>query len=335
MKSLLIVISFLSLFGFVSGQQPPTPQQPQQPQPPQPPVQNVQSVPTEAERRAAINREYGQKLAALNTINGNNRIDQRSRAAYEKMEELYRKPNKDELKLLAPNQTDLKKFAEFLNQPNTGIIKLTRDLGCADNPDVVNASADCLLYTMPGGGSSFSFRTNNYRIRRLADLTFTDNRFLATGFLLHGIFVDLGDVPLEQISLSAKGLQFINDFQAVNSFQKAKDIDRDLINGIEKNGFVYRRAVQAKENSTYILRSIAYRGNSYRAAQGFSYDEFNFDKRRDIIVAFRIVSRDEDGSVTIIWKELQDKKSPKIEKYKETPTGGIKEDNFMAEKVFR
>lgn len=227
---------------------------------------------------------------------------------------LYRKPSKKELQMVAPRAELFEKYAEFLRQPNTGLIKLIDDKGCAENTKVVVASEDCLKYTMPGAGSSYSFRTENYRIPRLADLTFTDNSFQATGVLLHGIFVKIGDVPLENVTLESAGLKYLVEFQPEVDYDKAKQIDERLSKGIEQDGFIYRRGFYAVEDMTYVLRSIAYDGKYMRAVGGITYNELNFDKRKDIIVAFRIVDKDAEGSVTILWKELQEKDSPSVKR---------------------
>ena len=92
------------------------------------------------------------------------------------VEPLYRKPSREELKAVAPKPELIEKFAEFLRQPNPGLTKLIKDAGCAENTKVVVATAGCLRYTMPGAGSSYSFRVKNYRIARLADLIYTGDR---------------------------------------------------------------------------------------------------------------------------------------------------------------
>lgn len=248
---------------------------------------------------------------------------------FERIVPLYRKPTKEELKTLAPNAEDIRKYADFLKNEKAGITKLAVDFGCADNPSVVVATPDCLLYTMPGAGSSYSFRVNNYRLRRLADLTFTNNSFQTTGVLTHGILVNLGDVALEQISLQTKGVKFLLDFPPTIEYEQATATESRLIAGIEQNGFVYRSGLAAEENRTFFLRSIAYRGASLRAIQGVTYNELDFDKREDIFVAFRIIRKDDDGSITILWKELDSKKSPKITREQED-TDNIKENNLTA-----
>ena len=230
------------------------------------------------------------------------------------IEPLYRKPTAKELKAIEPSRELFTKYAEFLRQPNTGLTKLIDDKGCADNTKVVVATDNCLKYTMPGAGSSFSFRTDTYRIPRLADLTFTDKSFQAEGVLLHGIFVNLGDVPLEQVSLETKGMKYLVNFEPEPDYEKGREIDLKLAQGIKEDGFLYRRGLYTVENTTFALRSVAYGGKYFRAVKDFTYNEFDYDKRKDVIVVFRIVEKDTEGNVTILWKQLQQKDSPEIKK---------------------
>jgi len=230
------------------------------------------------------------------------------------IEPLYRKPSKKELKAIEPGRELFDKYAEFLRQPNTGLTKLIDDKGCAENTKVIVATDNCLKYTMPGAGSSFSFRTQTYRIPRLADVTFTDKSFQALGALLHGFFVNIGNVPLEEVNLQTKGLKYLVDFQPEPDYEKSREIDLKLMKGITRDGFLYRRGLFIVENTTFALRSIAYGGKYFRAVSGLTYNEFDFDKRKDVIVVFRVVEKDEAGNVTILWKELQEKDSPEIKR---------------------
>lgn len=304
-------------------------------------AQNPTSPSTLKDETAKIIREQQKANVAFNKIQNTNQVATRTSSPsqiqaflHPKLKPLYRNPTKEELEILSPNVEETNKYADFLRQPNTGLIKLAADLGCAENTKVVVATADCLKYTMPGAGTSFSFRTKNYRIRRLADLTFTNNSFQATGVLLHGIFVKIGDVPLENVNLQTKGLNYLVSFQPETDYEKARSLDRQLSEGIFSDGFQYRRGFYAVENITYVLRSIAYNGKYFRAVEGVAYNEFAFDKRRDVIVSFRIVRKDSDGSVTILWKELLRKDSPKIKYRKRSDEPKFEKDNFMAVKTF-
>lgn len=243
-----------------------------------------------------------------------NLVERRLMVLQKTVAPLYRKPSKSELKVVAPSPELLNKYAEFLRQPNTGLTKLIDDQGCSENTKVVVASDNCLKYTMPGAGSSFSFRTETYRIPRLADLTFTENSFQATGNILHGIFVKIGDVALEDVTLQSKGLKYLIEFEPEIDYDKAKQIDIQLKEGIQQDEFLYRRGLYAVENMTYVLRSIAYGGKYFRAVGGVTYNEFDFDRRKDVIVAFRIVEKDSEGNVTILWKLLDEKDSPDVKR---------------------
>jgi hypothetical protein len=230
------------------------------------------------------------------------------------VEPLYRKPTSKELKTVEPSRELFVKYAGFLRQPGTGLTKLIDDKGCAENTKVVVATDNCLKYTMPGAGSSFSFRTQNYRIPRLSDITFVANSFQASGVLLHGIFVNLGDVPLEAVSLQTKGLKYLADFQPEPDYEKGKAIDLQLTQGIRHDGFLYRRGLFMVENTTFALSSIAYGGKYFRAVKNLTYNEFDYDKRKDVIVIFRVVEKDEAGNVTILWKELRRTDSPDVKR---------------------
>lgn len=225
---------------------------------------------------------------------------------------LYRKATREELKTISPSPQLFQKYSQFLKQRNTGLTRLAADAGCAENPKIVVATPECLRYTMPGAGYSYSFRVDNYRIPRLSDIIYTDNSFQSAGVLLHGLFVNIGNVPIEKVNLKTKGLNFLVDFQPESDYQKAKQISEKTVKGIEKDGFLYRRGLYVQEDTTFVLRSIAYDGKYFRAINGITYNEFDFDRRRDIIIAFRIVEKRADGSVTILWKELSDKRSPKV-----------------------
>lgn len=243
---------------------------------------------------------------------------------------LYRKPTREELQSIAPDYNLLEKFSAFLRDDNTGLTKLLVDVGCAENLNIVVAEERCLKFTMPGAGNSYSFRTNNYRIRHLADLTFTGKSFFVSGVLMHGIMVNLGDVPLEDVTLQTGGLKFLNEFQPTNDFEEAKKLDEQFVSGVTKDGFFYSRALKSVENATYVLRSIAYDGRIMRSVKGIPYNELDFDKRKDITVAFRVVRLDGDGNLTILWKELSRKDSPKIKKKFTGKDVKAKENKFIA-----
>ncbi|MCB1023167.1 MAG: hypothetical protein KDB79_02175 [Acidobacteria bacterium] len=230
----------------------------------------------------------------------------------DQIEPLYRKPTDDEMLILSPDPEVVEANGAFLKQKKTGIIKLVIDNDCASDKNIVKATPECAKYTMPGAGSAYSFREEMHRLIRLADLNFRKNTFQALGTLTHGIMTELGDVPIESVDLKSPDSKFIVDFKPAKDINAAAKIAGDLTKGIKNKGRTYASVLPVKLNSTYLLRSIAYRGEAAKVAGPIVYNELDFDNRRDMIVAFRVVKFVPNESVVILWKELDDNKSPKI-----------------------
>jgi hypothetical protein len=104
----------------------------------------------------------------------------------------------------------------------------------------------------------------------------------------------LGEVPLDQVTLEHKGAKFLVTYVPPSaSRQPGEEIQR-ANRGIEQNGYAYKRNAPAITNYSYVLRSICY-------------------GRSDVLVGFRIVQKEIDGSVVILWKML--KQFPKPERF--------------------
>lgn len=275
---------------------------------PQPPTGDPSPINSDRQQdisQRSDNLRLTERFPAHTTVN--------SKIYREHIRPLYRDPTKDELKKLAPESADEQAYAGFLSAKNTGLTRLMADKGCDRDFGVIVSTPYCVEYSMPGAGASFSFRKGEYRIRQFGDLIFTGSGFAAVGVLTHGIFADIGDVPLEQVSAETAGVRYLLNIQPATDMAESEALTEKLINGFTEGDFTYQSSVLLRENTTYVLRSIAYRGNIYRSIGGLSYDELDFDKRRDITVAFRVVRSEENVSATILWKELADEKSPKLD----------------------
>jgi hypothetical protein len=225
---------------------------------------------------------------------------------------LYRKPDNSEITLPKPSAAVKARYLEFLKGTESGLIVLAPTFDCAKNANIIDASERCTRFDFPGAGSAYSFRYENYRIPRLSDISFTGEQFLTVGDFTQGIITVIGDVPIEQVGIETVGLQFLKSFQPTRPPAETFGAGGDFISGIERDGFIYKRSWEAVTDTTYLMRSIAFRGQSYRMFENVSYDEFDFDKRRDVIVVFRIAERNADDSITIVWKKLADERSPSI-----------------------
>ncbi len=228
----------------------------------------------------------------------------------ERIQSLYRKPKKEEIKLMSPSPAVLEKYDEFLKDSNTGIFKLNGDSQCFGGPGVIVAAANCSLYQFPGAGTAYSFRVKSYRLHHLADLILDKDVIKTDGILQQGIMVNLGNVELNQITNETAGLKFLFDFKPAANRESYDKTNLLMIEGIKKDNFMYRFGFFATNETTFGLRSIAYRGKMKRSIDGVNYDEFDFDKRKDIVIVFRIVEKSENGDITILWKEISQKDSP-------------------------
>lgn len=219
---------------------------------------------------------------------------------------IYRKPGKEEIAVLAPSETLLAAHAEFLKQRDTGIVKLSGDASCFSDSGVVVASERCLPLKMPGAGMAFSFRTETYRLPRLADLILHDGEFKTGGIFQMVVMTELGDVPLPGVTLESNGLRYLIDLAPAKDSNEFTRYNEEITAGVDRDGLRYRKILPVKENTTYAMRSIAYRGKYLRAVEGYEYNELDHDKRRDVIVAFRVVEKELNGNVTVMWKRLKD-----------------------------
>lgn len=224
---------------------------------------------------------------------------------------LRTKPNREQKRRLQPNQQDLIKYAGFLEQPQTGIFRLMPDVGCTENVNVIRADATCLNYVPES--SYYSFREKEHTIEMLADIRLRNGFLISDGILSQGIMVHLGDVELEKLSPSAEGLEFLSNFAPHTQGIEAQKQYLQMMRGVKIGKFEYKKAHPLIENTTYALRVVAYRGNVFRSFRGYRFDVLDGDKRIDLTLAFRIIRKDSDGSVTLLWKEIGRRDAPRLQ----------------------
>lgn len=190
-----------------------------------------------------------------------------------------------ERKILEPDAALRQRFADFLRQPDTGLFKLL-SVGVTQTLNVAQPSLPDRLPLL-GGGAYYSFTKRKHDQNEWADLRLRDGK-LQTAFNAQclGLLTQLGDVPLEHVQLSSPGVAFLAAFNPPTQFVEAARVYGELKTGITDEGFIYKSELPATPDAVYVLRSISY-------------------KRSDWLVAFRLVRQDADGSLTILWKQLQ------------------------------
>jgi hypothetical protein len=193
--------------------------------------------------------------------------------------------------ILAPSPGDQAAFASFLRMPDTG---LTRLLPSAAYDSKTSHPKN--LASIRGGGAYYSFAALTHVYGYGSDIELSQHAF-SVGFAGadYGMLTMLGNVPLEQLSENDSRAQFISSYQPPLPEHLARAEARRfrLRGGVTVDGLNYQSRLPVIENSTYLLRSI-------------SYDQ------SDVLVAFRVVRRDQDGSVVIAWKLLKMYQVPEL-----------------------
>lgn len=218
--------------------------------------------------------------------------------------------SKEQQRRLLPSAEDLSRYAVFLRQPRTGLIRLMPDLDCQPSTNVVRVDEACLSY-IPGS-SFYSFREREYSLEALSDIRYKDGLLVSDGIFSQGFLVNLGDVAPEATTLTSDGIRFLAEYQPAVVDAEATRQYVQMTRGVRSGAFIYRKSLPVRENSTYALRVVAYKGRFVRVFRGYRFDLLASDARRDIIVVFRVVRMDADGGILLLWKELARKDAPKV-----------------------
>ena len=191
--------------------------------------------------------------------------------------------------ILAPSAGDRIAFAEFLRRPNTGLIRLLpREVYDSETTHTKSP------LSIRGGGAYYSFATLTHVYGYGSDIELSRYAF-SVGFAGadYGMLTMLGDVPLDQVSEEDPRTQFLKSYRppAPEHLARAEARRFRLRGGVTLDGLNYQSRQPAFENWTYLLRSISY-------------------GRSDVLVAFRVVRKDGNGSMIIAWKLLKQYRVP-------------------------
>ncbi|HJZ81046.1 MAG TPA: hypothetical protein VKD91_11895 [Pyrinomonadaceae bacterium] len=182
-----------------------------------------------------------------------------------------------ENRFLGASEADIAANDEFLLQPDTGITRLL-PRETFDNKN---------LLTTRGGGSYYSFtrRTHEYGSGTQIGLEQDELKVSFAG-ADYGMLARLGDLPLNTLNLDNPAAKFLASYEAVSEEPQARLEYRRFADGVKVDDVLFKTRQQAIVNNTYVLRGIHYSDS-------------------DVLVAFRIVRKDLDDSVIILWKVLR------------------------------
>ena len=193
-----------------------------------------------------------------------------------------------EKEFLSPSPEDRAAYEEFLAQSNTGLIRL---LPREVYDSFANKKA---ALTVRGGGAYYSFTRKTHEYGYAIDIGF-EQGYLETGFggADYGMLTRLEGARLEDVSTELPGVMFLAKYNAVTNEPDARIEQRRFATGTTIDGLAYKRRLPVEIGATYLLRSISF-------------------EESDVLVAFRVVRQDSDGSLIIAWKLLKTYAKPQL-----------------------
>ena len=193
-----------------------------------------------------------------------------------------------EKKVLAVADSDRDEFASFLNQPETGIIRLLPR-------ETYDGNAKRAL-AIRGGGAFYSFDLSTHEYGQGSDIML-EQEHLSGGFAGadYGMLLNLGDVPLDRVNPSHVAVGALLEYMPTSAEPDARKAQRALWEGMELSGVVFKKRLPAKVSNTYLLRSVQFGAG-------------------DIAVAFRVTRKDTDGSLILLFKVLKTFPKPDLER---------------------
>jgi len=193
-----------------------------------------------------------------------------------------------EKQVLAVSDADREKFAAFLSQPQAGVIRLL--------PREMYDGNTKRGLAIRGGGAFYSFVLNTHEYGQGSDIKLEQGQ-LSVGFAGadYGMLLNVGDISLDEVDNDHAAARALLEYTPPTKEAEVRAEDQRVWQGIELKGFNFIGHVPAKVSNTYLLRSISM-------------------GRSDIVVAFRVVRQDTDGSIVVVFKVLKKFPAPKMER---------------------
>jgi hypothetical protein len=196
-----------------------------------------------------------------------------------------------EKKFLAPSEEDRAYYTEFLSQTDTGLIRLL-PRESFDRDDKM---------TIRGGGAYYSFALLTHAYGRGSDIELQQNR-LSVGFAgyNYGLFAKAGSGPLDEVTLENSTVGILANYRIGATEAEARLEHRRISAGANIEGIDIRSNLPVELNANYVLRSINYPDS-------------------DVLVALKVIRKEQDGSVTILWRLMKRFPKPDVAKANQIP----------------
>lgn len=215
-------------------------------------------------------------------------------------------------RLLAPAEY-YQKYETFLSDKNTGLARLfvykNCDQGKMISVQELERCGDVIPIRGEGAYYTFRLRQNYFFSPYDWDIGYMNDKFIVGNELVQGMIADVGDVDLNDVNLKSPALAFLKEYDPKTAKTEIKEQSELLSKGIDSNNFNYSNFAAVRPGSTYVLRSIAYllegekpiTSETLEMLRGINHS----GRGMDVMVAFKIVGLEEDGSLILLWKELR------------------------------
>lgn len=222
--------------------------------------------------------EEVERVAETEFDRGRESFERRAaRAKFEMERGLRFKPLSVEDKaLLAPPEEDAARYGALLAQPDTGLVRL-----------LPRERKEGRASSVREGGAFYSFAHLVHEYNYGSDIGLEQN--LLTAFSAgagYGFLFDLGEMTLEEVTTETEPVKFLAAFVPPTAEAEARKIQLQFHHGYQHGWFVYRKRIPTVVGHTYVLRAVDYRMS-------------------DLLVAFQVLRREEDGDLILLWKMLK------------------------------
>ncbi|HVF48056.1 MAG TPA: hypothetical protein VNA17_10855 [Pyrinomonadaceae bacterium] len=154
------------------------------------------------------------------------------------------------------------------------------------------------VLTTNGGGAYYSFFRGTHEYGQGSDLSLEQGKF-SVGFAGadYGLLRDLGEVNVLSLEKDSGGIGVLMRYVPPTDEPSIRAEYQKLGRDYEIDGFVFKSRVPAVVGHSFVLRSI-------------SLD------RSDVLIAFSVLRKDEDGSLILLWRPIETFPKPEMRREK-------------------
>lgn len=207
------------------------------------------------------------------------------------------------------------KYSEFLKQKNTGIARMLPDTKCDVGLTVTVSELErCAnVPQIKGNGSRYSIKLNfipSYmplpdilNLFNEADIYYNGNSFYFGNESTQSIVSEIGDADINEINAKSPVSKVLTKFKPSRTKTELQQQRKILEKGITENGYFYSNFASVKNNSVYVFRSITFSPFRNSSPSKVFWNT-------DLLGVFKVVGKEDDGSIVFIWKKLKEENAP-------------------------